>query len=222
MREQPNEYIYPPHILPVVEKPGREWSREEYASIVAWLFDDLQLRKLLTLCLFSLGHMATAQDAEDALMEFCEKRLEKVSRIFDPDRGAGYWGYLRFCIKRDCGHLQKPIQKITNRELPLEEIYRTVDGELEFDRASTPDPAPSYQWEFNHLLKESLLKLSPPYREAFVLVKLEDRNYEEASAILGISPGLARIRVHRAIGKLRNNQKLKLYLGMPKQMEEEE
>lgn len=221
MREQPKDYIYPPHILPVIEKPGREWNREEYASIVAWLFEDLQLRKLLTLCLFSLGRMATAQDAEDAWMEFCEKRLEKVSRLFDPDRGGRYWGYLRFCIKRDCGHLQKPIQKLSNRELPLEETYQTADGDLEFERASISDQTSSDQWEFNRLLKESLLKLSAPYREAFISVKLENRSYEDASAILGISTGLARIRVHRAIQKLRNNEKLKLYIGTTIESEEE-
>ena len=222
MREQPNDYIYPPHIQPVIAKPGREWNREEYASMVTWLFDDIQLRKLLTLCLSSLGSVAAAQDAEDAWMEFCEKRLEKVSRLFDPERGSGFWGYLCFCLKRESGHFRKPIQKRSDKELALEETYQTTDGEVEFERASTSDPAPSDQWEFNRLLKELLMKLSPDYREAFILVKLEDRSYEETAAILGISPGLARIRVHRAIAKLRNNQKLKMYLGIAKETEEEE
>ena len=190
--------------------------------MVAWLFEEAQLRKLLTLCLFNLSSMATAQDAEDAWMEFCEKRLEKVSRLFDPERGGGFWGYLCFCLKREAGHLRKPIEKRSDQELRLEETYQATDGEVEFERASTSDPIPSDQWEFNSLMKEMLMKLSPPYREVFILIKLEDRNYEEAAAILGVSPGLARIRVHRAIEKLRNNEKLKLYLGMTKETEEEE
>lgn len=222
MRDQPDNYIYPSHIMPVVEKPGREWSREEYSSIVEWLFEEAQLRKLLTLCLFNLGNMATAQDAEDAWMRFCEKRLERVSWLFDPERGSGFWGYLRFCLKREAGHLRQPIEKSSDKELSLEETYQAENGEVELERASTSDPTPSDQWEFSDLLKDLLMKLSPPYREAFILIKLEDRNYEEAAAILGISPGLARIRVHRAIEKLRNNEKLKLYLGMTKETEEEE
>jgi len=222
MRDQPDNYGYPRHVLPIIEKAGREWSREEYSSIVAWLFEEPQLRMLLTLCLFSLGSSATPQDAEDIWMEFCEKRLEKVSKLFDPERGSGFWGYLRLCLKREAGHLRKPLERRSDNELGLEETYQTTDGEVEFERASAPEQAPSEQWEFNRLLGELLLKLSPPYREPFILVKLEDRNYEEAAAILGISPGLARIRVHRAIEKLRNNEKLKLYLGMTKETEEEE
>jgi RNA polymerase sigma factor (sigma-70 family) len=222
MRDQPDSYIYPPRILPVIEKPGREWSHEEYSSVVAWLFEEPQLRKLLTLCLFGLGSMATPQDAEDALMEFCEKRLEKVSRLFDPERGGGFWGYLRFCLKREAGHLRKLIEKTSDQELGLEETYQATDGEVEFERASTADQTSSDQWEFNLLMKELLIKLSPPYRDAFILVKLEDRDYEKAAAILSISPGLARIRVHRAIEKLRHNEKLKLYLGMTRETEEEE
>jgi len=221
MRDQPDHYRYPLHILPVVAKPGQEWSREEYASLVAWLFEEVQLRKLLTLCLFRLGSTATAQDAEDVWMEFCEKRLEKVSRLFDPERGAEFWVYLRFCLKREAGHFRKPIEKISAQELALEERYQTTDGDLEFERAVASDPAPNEQWEFNRLLKESLLMLSPPYREAFILVKLEDRDYDEASTILGITSGLARIRVHRAIEKLRNNEKLRLYFGIARAEEEE-
>ena len=104
----------------------------------------------------------------------------------------------------------------------MEETYQTTDGEVEFERASASDHTPSDQWEFSSLLKELLMKLSPPYREAFILIKLEDRSYEEASTILGISPGLARIRVHRAIEKLRNNEKLRLYLDITRETEEEE
>jgi RNA polymerase sigma factor (sigma-70 family) len=221
MRDQPGDYTYPPHLLSLVQKPGREWSREEYASIVAWLFEEPQLRKLLMLCLFSLGIAATAQDAEDAWMEFCEKRLEKVCKLFDPQRGGRFWGYLRLCVKREVGHFRGPIQKVSDTELSLEETHQTDDGEIEFERASLADQSRGDQWEFNDLLKELLLKLPAPYREAFILVKLEDRDYDEASAILGISAGLARIRVHRAIQKLRTNAKLKLYLGITKETEEE-
>ena len=222
MRDQPDDYTYPFHILPVVAKPGREWDREEYASLVAWLFEEAQLRKLLALCLFSLGNAGNPQDAEDVWMEFCEKRLEKVSRLFDPERGAGFWGYLRFCLKREAGHLRRPMEKMSEQELGLEETYQTEDGDREYERAAASDTASSDQQEIHYILKELLMKLSPPYRDAFILVKLEDRDYADASTILNISPGLARIRVHRAIEKLRNNEKLKLYLDVASEAEEKE
>jgi RNA polymerase sigma factor (sigma-70 family) len=114
------------------------------------------------------------------------------------------------------------MERTSEKELSLEETYQTIEGEVEFERASTADPESRDQWEFNRLLRELLNELSPPYREAFILVKLEERNYEAAATMLGISPGLARIRVHRAIEKLRNHRQLKQYLEITTEEEEEE
>lgn len=57
--------------------------------------------------------------------------------------------------------------------------------------------------EHHAALGEALKELTQPQREAFVLHYIEEMPYENVSAIMGISPGAARILVHRAKATLR-------------------
>ena len=45
--------------------------------------------------------------------------------------------------------------------------------------------------------------LSPQYREAITLTKLDGLSMAEAAARLSVSQGTLKVRVHRAIGRLR-------------------
>jgi RNA polymerase sigma-70 factor (ECF subfamily) len=53
-------------------------------------------------------------------------------------------------------------------------------------------------------LKEALGLLSPEYREIIELSRFQDLKYEEISQITGNSVGAVRVKVHRAIKKLKD------------------
>ena len=46
-------------------------------------------------------------------------------------------------------------------------------------------------------LREAIVALPEPYREAVILCAIEDRSYEEAAAILDCAVGTIRSRLHR-------------------------
>lgn len=52
-------------------------------------------------------------------------------------------------------------------------------------------------------LYEAMDKLSPEYREIIVLAKLDELKYEQIAEITGISAGAVKVKVFRAISKLR-------------------
>ena len=56
--------------------------------------------------------------------------------------------------------------------------------------------------EARGLVRELLASLPPKYREPFLLKHVEGMSYEEVSAILGVSVGALKVRVHRAREKL--------------------
>jgi RNA polymerase sigma-70 factor (ECF subfamily) len=56
----------------------------------------------------------------------------------------------------------------------------------------------------NQTLKEALGLLSPEYREIIELSRFQDLKYEEISQITGNSVGAIRVKVHRAIKKLKD------------------
>jgi len=52
-------------------------------------------------------------------------------------------------------------------------------------------------------LKEALGLLSPQHREIIELSRFQDLKYEEISQITGNSVGAVRVKVHRAVKKLK-------------------
>ncbi len=54
------------------------------------------------------------------------------------------------------------------------------------------------------ILERALVKLSPRDREALFLARTLERPYAEIARVLGCSTGAARVRVHRALGRLRD------------------
>jgi RNA polymerase sigma-70 factor, ECF subfamily len=63
------------------------------------------------------------------------------------------------------------------------------------------DPADA--WEAASDLREALRRLPHQQRLVLALRYYLDLPLEEVGAALGISPGAAKVRVHRALGKLR-------------------
>ena len=68
---------------------------------------------------------------------------------------------------------------------------------------SRPDSSEQHLWRI--ALQDALLKLSPPLREAFVLVKCEGFTCSEAAKLLRIPTGTLKFRVHSAVQSLQKS-----------------
>jgi RNA polymerase sigma factor (sigma-70 family) len=190
-------------------RPGLSWSREERETVYTWLHQDSQLKRLLLFCLFHLGSLAIAEDAEDMWSWFCEKRLEKVTNKYDPALGGSYWDYLCFCLKRECWKKAKELnKKEQNMGLRDELEEDTYSLKLLIIPSSVQNPEEEVvKKEFIECLNRVLIELhqrNPRHYQAFVLVKIQGKNYKEAALALKTSENTARVWVHRAVATIRS------------------
>jgi RNA polymerase sigma-70 factor (ECF subfamily) len=78
-----------------------------------------------------------------------------------------------------------------------------LDGAQEPSGAVAPDEA-LHRKRSEAALRRDLLRLPPPQREAFELLKVELLSAAEAAEVLGITRAMVKIRAHRATVALRN------------------
>ncbi|MFG6486509.1 RNA polymerase sigma factor [Roseateles sp. BYS78W] len=80
-----------------------------------------------------------------------------------------------------------------------------LDDEVDADHHAEPTPASDArlaQAQRHDSLWAAIRRLSWPQREAIALVDLQERSYDEAAAIAGISTDVLRTRLHRARQRL--------------------
>lgn len=78
--------------------------------------------------------------------------------------------------------------------------------DVEKIRAVIADPEETQmQDEREELLQRSLAKLDPEQRELLVLTRFQHMKYEEVAVIMETTVANIKVRVHRAIGKLREH-----------------
>lgn len=82
-----------------------------------------------------------------------------------------------------------------------EDASHLSDDEL-FDRV-----AGAYQHE-DGVIQALLAQLAPPDQEIIQLAILHEMNGDEIAVVLGIRPGAARVRLHRALQRLRHSQEI--------------
>jgi len=87
-------------------------------------------------------------------------------------------------------HYQKQKKKGANE---LDEKYLKSDDKLTTD---------SNEDEINHL-QRALLKLNPDDRELIIMNRYQEIKYHEMAEIIGSTEGAVKVRVHRAIKKLK-------------------
>jgi len=91
-------------------------------------------------------------------------------------------------------HLRRPerIHQIVDIETiaDVDDGQVSVEDSLEFD-------------EMNQCVREVIDSLPPDYRSALILYDLEEMDCAQTASVLGISPGAARVRIHRARGRLK-------------------
>lgn len=84
------------------------------------------------------------------------------------------------------------------RHVPLDDALDTTDAAP----AMPPSDTRLHEAQQQDRLWAAIRRLSWPQREALVLVDLQERSYEEAAAIAGVSADTLRSRLHRARQRL--------------------
>jgi RNA polymerase sigma-70 factor (ECF subfamily) len=130
--------------------------------------------------------------AEDLLQEVF-LRIHKVRHTYRPESPAKPWMY---AIARYVA-----IDSLRKKGRRHEVAYEEEHG-----KAGNPDALEQTERsESMEQVEMALLGLPAGQREAFVLTKVAGLSVEEASAVLGISQGAVKVRVHRALGAMRES-----------------
>lgn len=128
--------------------------------------------------------------AEDLLQEVF-LRIHKVRHTYRPDSPAKPW---LFAIARYVA-----IDALRKRGRRREVVYE--DGVMETGAADALEQ--TERSESMEQVERALDGLPGGQSEAFVLTKAAGLSVREASAVLGISEGAVKVRVHRALGAMR-------------------
>jgi len=128
--------------------------------------------------------------AEDLLQEVF-LRIHRVRHTYRPHSPVKPWLY---AIARYVA-IDTLRKKGRRREVAYDEAFASAQG-----------PDAQGQAERSQSMEEverALAELPTGQREAFVLTKVVGLSVEEASAVLGISQGAIKVKVHRALGAIR-------------------
>lgn len=142
---------------------------------------------------FALHMCGSPAVAEDVTQEVFLILIKSGSR-YDPARAsvrAFLYGIARNCVKRH--------QERRGRYVPIGE---RVDGAKDnpYNPATASDNPFSALSQSEQIasVRQAVLSLPVPYREAVVLCELQELSYAEAAAAAGCSVGTIRSRLHRA------------------------
>jgi RNA polymerase sigma-70 factor (ECF subfamily) len=142
---------------------------------------------------FALHMCGVPAVAEDVTQEVFLILIKSGSR-YDPSRAsvrAFLYGIARNCVKR--------YQERGGRYVPIPEgVDATADNPYNPASASDNPFSALSQCEQIESVRQAVLSLPVPYREAVVLCELQELSYAEAAAAAGCSVGTIRSRLHRA------------------------
>lgn len=145
------------------------------------------------------------QLALELLDELTVAALEGAAR-FQAERGARPWllGIAANLIRRK----QAALARLEQREPLAADLVVDADGVLDegafFDRLTAQDgDDPERSFLADEALQRHLQRLSPGDRQVLRLAVVAGFNGSDLAAALGVSPGAARVRLHRALIRLR-------------------
>jgi RNA polymerase sigma-70 factor (ECF subfamily) len=139
---------------------------------------------------FAVRMLGSADDADDALQLAFVRAFRALRQCKDPSR-FGAWLYQ--IVINECRTLGA---RRTRRE------RRVVRDELAL--AQAPDSRTEEQPQLDvEAVQLALDQLDPAQREAFVLKHVEGLNYEEMAALTRVGESALKMRVKRAIDRLR-------------------
>lgn len=182
----------PTKIEKIFDKPGNEWSEDDYNYIINWLFQDQQLKYLYGFALKKLGD----GDAKDVLHDFIVETdiFNSIINSYNPVRGSRFWGYLLLCLRRRCVVEGIKIRERHNAETSLTIINdeEFIEFELE-DSSASPEEALIYK-ELIEAIKVSKV-LSPKEKTIFELRYIDNLLINEISEKLSISDSNVKTRL---------------------------
>jgi len=152
-------------------------------------------RDIYNLCYRLLGD---SQSAEDAAQETFLSAYRSLARFAGGNVRS--W-LLRIAANQSKDELRR--RKRKDRAVSLDQMFDTIGAPVEVPDHSQTSEQVFEDKERAQLLQELLLELPEEQRKSLVLVDLMDHRYEEAAAVLEVSVGTVKSRVHRARGKLR-------------------
>jgi RNA polymerase sigma-70 factor, ECF subfamily len=141
---------------------------------------------------YALSLTGEADVAADMVQATLVRGYEQLGRLRD-DASFGGWIY-RMCGNRCRDHLKSARRRDVPLELTPAEALQSADR----------TDAALAESELRRALDAALAGLSEEHREAFLLKHVEERSYEEMSALLGASVPALKMRVHRARESLKN------------------
>lgn len=209
--------VVPPDLRPIFDRLGSSWAPEEVVRVKEWLWADSQLVRLLITARRHLeGCGATAEDAEDALGEFYEKKLDQVISSYDPGKGA-FWSYLSGGLRWFCQDVRKRVAREHSTVGPMA-TGMSSDEALEFgivDKETVEDEVirgevaatvrrgcaatTRAEWEEKaERLCSCVNGLKPEYRVVVVMYYFQEMPFREIASRLGISESTAKTRCCRA------------------------
>lgn len=152
-------------------------------------FDLLIERHLGSIQRLCWSMLCNRSDAEDAAQETFVRAYRCLNR-YDTERAFGPW--LRGIATKVCLQMLRKRGRSTGREVSLEDSFR--------EPASPQEDEPS---PMAMAAVRALSRLKETYRLPLALFYLEEASVAEVADALGISPGAARVRLHRGREQLR-------------------
>ncbi len=144
-----------------------------------------------------------ASDAEDVLQNVFLRLLRRGEAPIEADRLGSYLH--RSAVNAAIDLLRN---RKGGRDIPLE----ALEGRLPADSAPGPEERRQAR-ELRDWLREAVTRLSPQAGEIFTLRYLEDYSNQEIAELVGTSPGVVAVVLHRCRNRLRDE--IRSLIGEP-------
>lgn len=190
----------PPELEHIVARPGREWTDRECDQLVEWLFrrELSQLLLFITTRLTRFNIHITASDAEDVWMTFVAHRLRGLMRRHDPAKGR-FEPAVSAVLAQECSRAARRLQARLRMTTPLD-----AEGRAEWLRADGSNPEKlTFQNQVREAVQGCVARLAPEYRTVVAMRFFSGMDVKDIARAVGISEGLAKVRLHRAMQRLR-------------------
>jgi RNA polymerase sigma-70 factor (ECF subfamily) len=137
---------------------------------------------------YAIHMLGNREDAQEAMQDSFVRAYRALGTCREPDR-FGAWLF-RILVNR-CRTVRRRLQR-----------HRRFGGDLPDDIPSNGARPDAFEWRDE--IARALSRLRPLYREAFLLLYVEELDYGEMARVTGVKEPALRMRVKRASDQLRD------------------
>ncbi len=138
---------------------------------------------------YALHMLGTREDAEEALQDAFVRAFRSLSKCENP---AQFETWLFTIVANRCRTRRSRRVRYDKTFVPDEGLAPGARDEQTLDRMVWSDA-----------VDKALEQIAPEQREAFLLKYVEDLSYEEMSSLLGVTVSALKMRVKRAVARMR-------------------